>query len=230
MSPIMQRDVLVTGAGAAGLAASLALARSGLRIACIDPAPRGPSAQESGRSIALLPTSVNFLRTLDVWSRIEGQAQRITEFRFAEAGTERVSARFHAVDIGTDCLAWNVPNAALREAIDAGASANPSLDRIQPARVVALSRREDAILALLDDGRRIRARLVVAADGRHSATRKSAGIGVRCWSHGRQVVTFLVTSPRAESGVCKEIHGERPDRCTGAPARRQIGRSLGPSG
>ena len=82
----MNRDILVTGAGAAGLAASLALARSGLRTTCIDPAPQGPSAQDTGRSVALLPASVKFLRFLDVWNRIEGQAQRISEFRFAEAG------------------------------------------------------------------------------------------------------------------------------------------------
>ena len=209
MSPVMKRDILVTGAGAAGLSASLALARSGLRTTCIDPAPRDPPAHEFGRSIALLPASVRFLRSLDVWKRIEGRAQRITEFRFTEAGTQFVSARFHAVDIGSECLAWNVPNAVLREAMDAGASAATSLDRIQPARIVALSRREDAVLALLDDGRRIRARLVVAADGRYSATRESAGIDVHCWSHGRQVVTFLATSQRAEASVCTEVHGDR---------------------
>ena len=209
MSTAIDRDILVTGAGAAGLAASLALARSGLSTTCVDPAPRGYSAHESGRSIALLPASVKFLRSLDVWSRVEGQAQRITEFRFAEAGTRRVSARFHAIDVGAEALAWNVPNAALGEAMDAAASATASLDRMQPSRVVALSRREDAVLALLDDGRRIRARLVVAADGRESPARESAGIGVRRWSHGRQVVTFLATSQTAETGVCTEVHGER---------------------
>ena len=208
MSTVIHRDVLVTGAGAAGLAASLALARSGLRITCIDPAPRESSAHDSDRSIALLPASVKFLRSLDVWSRIEGQAQPITEFRFAEAGTRHISARFHAVDVGAEALAWNVPNAALREGMDAAASATASLDRMQPSRVIALSRREEAVLALLDDGRRIRARLIVAADGRQSSTRESAGIDVRCWSHGRRVVTFLATSRTAEAGVCTEVHGE----------------------
>lgn len=203
-----ETDVLVAGAGSAGLSIALALARAGLRTICVDPAPRGATAVEAGRSVALLPESRAFLQSLGVWERIGGAAHPIAEFRFAEAGSRRTPVRFQAADIGAEALAWNVPNAALRDAIDAEAGEAALLERIQPARILALSRRRDGVFAILDDGRRIRARLAVAADGRQSPTREGAGIRIRQWSHGRQAIAFIAASGRTEAGVCREYHGK----------------------
>lgn len=203
-----ETDALVAGAGSAGLSIALAFARAGLRTICVDPVPRGATAIEAGRSVALLPESRAFLQSLGVWERIGSAAHPIAEFRFAEAGSRRTPVRFQAADIGAEALAWNVPNSALREAIDAEAAETALLERIQPARIRTLSRRRDGVFALLEDGRRIRAQLVVAADGRQSPTREGAGIRIRQWSHGRQAIAFVAASRRAVAGVCREFHGE----------------------
>ena len=206
---MLEKDVLVIGGGPAGIAVALAVARAGLKTACVDRAPMGRSAEDSGRTVALLPASVEFLRAIGVWERLSTTVHPITEFRFLDARAAHAAVHFRAADIGVDALAWNSPNAALREALDGCASDTALIERIQPGGIVAISRREDGVLALLTDGRRVRARLLVAADGRGSATRETAGIHVRRWNHGRRAITFAVESHRLESGVCTEIHGER---------------------
>ncbi len=207
---MLEKDVLVVGGGPAGIAVAIAVARAGLRTACVDRAPMGPSEEDSGRTVALLPASAEFLRAIGVWERLDTMLHPITEFRFLDAGSAHAAVHFRAAEIGVDALAWNTPNAALREALDCCASEDAAMiERIQPGGIVAISRREDGVLALLTDGRRLRARLLVAADGRGSTTRETAGIQVRQWNHGRRVIAFEIASHRLESGVCIEIHGER---------------------
>ena len=70
-------DVLIVGAGVAGLSLATALGRSGLRVTVIDGASR-PASSPEGREVgdwdlrvsALTPASVRFLETLGAWSGI----------------------------------------------------------------------------------------------------------------------------------------------------------------
>ena len=201
--------MLVSGAGSAGLAAGLALAMAGLRTACIDPAPLEPPAGESTRTVALLPTSVALLHSLGTWDRLRADAQPITEFRFREAGSRAEAACVRAAEIGARALSWNMLDASLHSALGAAAARTALLQRIQPGRILSLSRRNDCVFALLEDGRRMRARMVVAADGRHSPTRESAGIRIRQWNRGRRAIAFLASSRHAQAHVCTEIHGRQ---------------------
>ncbi len=204
----LQPDVLVTGAGHTGLAAALALAQVGLRSVCVDPSAGEPPG-ESIRSVALMPDSVELLRSLGIWNRIEAHAQPITEFRFREAQAADGAVRFRASDVGLAALAWNVTNESLRLALEAAASESALVERIRPARVAALACRNDSVLAMVNDGSRFRARLAVAADGRDSPTRRFAGVRVRRWSLGRQAIAFVAATRAGESTVCTEIHGSR---------------------
>ena len=58
----------------------------------------------------------------------------------------------------------------------------------------------------LSDGARLRARLVIAADGRNSAVREAAGIGVRTLRYGQKALAFAVTHPIPHDNVSTEIH------------------------
>jgi len=58
----------------------------------------------------------------------------------------------------------------------------------------------------LTDGTRITANLVIGADGRHSAVRQAAGIGVKTKRYGQKAVTFAVTHNAPHDNVSTEIH------------------------
>ncbi|PNB46017.1 ubiquinone biosynthesis protein UbiH, partial [Pseudomonas sp. FW305-130] len=63
-------DVAMVGAGAAGLAAALAIAREGIPTALIG--RHAPVAD--GRTVALLDGSVRFLEALGAWEAVAPQA------------------------------------------------------------------------------------------------------------------------------------------------------------
>nr|WP_198923827.1 FAD-dependent monooxygenase [Rappaport israeli] len=67
-----QTDILIVGAGPAGLSISRALANSTLRLTIIDPQSAETLANPpfDGREIALTHPSKNLLETLDIWQRI----------------------------------------------------------------------------------------------------------------------------------------------------------------
>jgi len=68
----MESDLLISGAGPAGLCLARALRGSGLRITLIEQQPLAAIAQPAfdGREIALTQHSAELLRQLDLWHRL----------------------------------------------------------------------------------------------------------------------------------------------------------------
>ena len=205
-------DVLVMGAGLAGLTTALALTGAGASVRVIDAAD-APSAAADLRSTALFPTSVALLEKLGIWRGLVAAAAAIRRLQIvdrAPPGRRPRQATFKASEIQADELAYNVPNPALRLALEKAASGAPRLQLSRPARLASLARREDAVIAQLQDGTAIRARLLVAADGRNSETRRP----------GRH--RGMALEPRAKGAGLpgplparnqRPLHGNPPGRC-----------------
>ena len=68
-----------------------------------------------------------------------------------------------------------------------------------------LTRHADARVRLTD-GTGVRARLVIAADGRGSPIRKAAGIDAKITRYGQKALAFAVTHPIPHGNVSTEIH------------------------
>lgn len=161
-------DVVVVGGGVVGLASALALAAAGREVAVVERAPpcrrRGALGSDL-RSVALTPASVEFLRSM-VGGLERGLAPVLTmrvwehdgagALRFGRAGAP---------------LAWVAENSVLATSLWRAVA-----DRADcvPAALASLTRASDAAILELDNGVRLRARLVVAADGPHSLIRRAA--------------------------------------------------------
>ena len=176
-------DAAVVGGGVVGTATALALANAGRRTVLIErSAPRRlrGALGFDVRSVALTPASVRFLEGL---ASVEAAGfTAIEEMRVWECdGAARLRFRTG------EPLAWVVENSALVDAL--WRAAQGKLDMVT-ATVTGLKgdtgglRSVDGAVALaVRDGdgieRRIRARLVTAADGAESRVRELAGVGTR---------------------------------------------------
>jgi 2-octaprenyl-6-methoxyphenol hydroxylase len=109
-------DVAVVGAGPAGIAAALALAHVGADVVLIGPEPPKPStAQQDTRTAALLTSSVDFLKRLDVWETLQGVAAPLKVVRIVDASQSLVRSpdiAFKASDLDLPAFGYNIPNAA----------------------------------------------------------------------------------------------------------------------
>lgn len=197
-------DIAVVGAGLAGLTAALAMARAGLRTALVAPAQAGIDR----RTTALLSGSVEFLDRLGAWERLKPHAAPVAVQSIVDATGRLFRApdvAFHASEIGLEAFGYNATNAHIADALRTACEAEPGLQFVAGAADTA-SFGPDMASVLVAGGPRIEARLVVAADGRNSAIRRSAGIGVREWRYPQTAIVLNFAHTLPHHDTCWEFH------------------------
>ena len=206
-------DVLVSGGGIAGLIAAAAFGAQGFSTLCVDPAPPVTDEGAQGadlRTTAFLAPSVALLRRIGLWDRLLPHATPLQVMRIVDAGGARPVARlirdFNAAEIGDQPFGWNLPNWLLRREITARLAEMENIRFAPGTGTAGVLARDEGAIVTLTDGRRIRARLLVGADGRASPVRQALGIGVRTFRYGQKALAFAVTHDVPHDNVSTEIH------------------------
>lgn len=204
-------DILIAGGGAPGLALALLLARAGLTVTVIDPAPFAglKDVKPDSRTAALMQGSIRILEATGAWDDCapHGAALKILRIVDENAAREKpVTADFHADEIGLPAFAVNMPTGPLRAALCDRARAEKNI-ALRPGRTLAAFTIDDAgATATLDDGTTWRARLIVGADGRHSKVRAIADIDCRTHEFGQSAITCLIAHTRPHDFISTEFH------------------------
>jgi 2-octaprenyl-6-methoxyphenol hydroxylase len=97
-----------------------------------------------------------------------------------------------------------VENLAIRRALQARAAKMANLTLLAPVRLASVDRGPAAVSAVLDDGRQIRAQLIVGAEGKASPLREMAGIRVTRWDYPQAAIVCTVAHEAPHEGVAHE--------------------------
>jgi 2-octaprenyl-6-methoxyphenol hydroxylase len=211
----MECDVLVVGGGLVGTTMAIALAQAGLSVVVVDREDPNQTLTEpyDGRSSAIARGSMRVLAGLGIWSGMAEDAEPIIDIRVSDGrpgavGSAGWVARFFlhydAREVGGEPLGYIIENRATRRALADRAAALPELGFLAPDRVLSLDRTGTRVRARLDSGADIGASLVIAADGRHSALRREAGIGVQTWDYPQAAIVCTVGHELPHDGVAHE--------------------------
>lgn len=197
--------VLVVGGGLAGLSLACALAGAGVDVACVDrdTPDRHLGPDFDGRTTALAYGSRLVLEGAGIWRHLAQEAEPILDIRVADQNSPLFLHYDHR-DVGLGPLGHIVENSVIRRALFARAAELPPLRHLTGMTVTAVERNRTGAAATLSDGRRIAARLVVGADGRHSFCRRSAGIEVLSWGYGQTAITCTIAHENPHRGVAVE--------------------------
>ncbi len=220
-APALDVDVLVAGAGAAGLSAAVALDRAGFSVACVGHVDRRPN----GRTVALFEASLRLYKSLGVWPQFRDKAAPLEKIAMIDATKARVQApplRFAASEIGLSAFGANIENDVLVDGLAEIVASSPALAFYQDL-LADLVFEPGQARATLSDGRRITARLVIAADGRGSLARKKAGIEARSWTYPQVALTALFAHEKPHRNISTEFH-TRAGPCTLVPLRPRAGK------
>ncbi len=209
----LDTDIVVAGGGIAGLTAAACFAAEGFQVICVEPQMPGPTGPTEGadlRSTAFLEPAIDLLKQAGLWEGLAPLATDLQVMRLADAGGAgpelREVADFDAAELNRPRFGVNLPNWAIRQQMRAAVPALPGVTLLKGVRVTRATPRTAGMILALSDGRQLRAPLAVAADGRDSFLRQSAGIGVRRWDYGQRALVFAVSHPIPHENVSTEIH------------------------
>ena len=197
-------DVAVVGAGMVGSAMALGLARAGFRTALVEarvPEPWCAEDEVDLRVVALAASSVALLRRLGVWDAIA--AARVSPYRHMHVWDAGNGATLHfdaPAPVAAE-LGFIVENRLVQHALWQALADDGRVALRCPAQVVATQIEGEARVLQLDDGTRLAARLVIAADGAASPLRGLVGIATRGHDY-------------AQRGVVAHVRTQRPHAAT----------------
>ncbi|KAA5604112.1 UbiH/UbiF/VisC/COQ6 family ubiquinone biosynthesis hydroxylase [Roseospira marina] len=198
-------DVLVIGGGLVGGTLACGLAQHGMTVLVAereDPAGWMSNAYD-GRASAIALGCQKVLETLGIWRHMGESCQSIDDIRIADSNAP-LFMHYHRHEAGDEPMGYMAENLVTRRAIQARLAELEHATLLAPVSVTGLTRDAHGVEATLDDGRRLRARLAVAADGRRSPTREAAGITTRGWRYDQDAIVVTVEHDTPHHGTAIE--------------------------
>ena len=161
-------DVLIVGAGPAGTVAATVLARHGARVRIVDRA-RFPRDKLCGDTVN--PGTLALLRRLNMADRLEARGLPVAGMIVTGADGVAVESSYPDGLQGRAMVRRELDWSLLQQATAAGAEFEPCTSVRRP--IV-----DDAVVngVVVNDERMLRARVVIAADGRHSTLAFALGL------------------------------------------------------
>ena len=210
-------DVVIAGAGMVGATFALAAAQGGLKVAMVDPQPFDVQLAPTfdGRSTAIAFSTFRMLDALGVGAALRPHACRmdrilVTDGRRPGAASRPASPAFLRFDAdengarnGGDPLGYMDENRRIRAAL-AEAVVAAGIEVRAPVSVADVEVGPGLATVTLSDGERLRAPLVVGAEGRGSLVRRTAGIDILGWGYGQSGVVATVSLGRDHGNVAHE--------------------------
>lgn len=190
----MHADVVIVGAGPAGLCLARSLSGQGLKIVIVE--QQSSASLESpafdGREIALTQHSAQILKTLGLWNAIDAHdLAPLRDAKVFDGATAQAMRIGHELSAYPE-LGWLVSNHLIRKAafecVQAATQQHGDVTLITDQKVVGVVTSEASAKATLGNGQTVTARLLVAADSRFSSTRRMLGIPAKMHDFGKNMV------------------------------------------
>ncbi len=205
MQSTMNCDIAIVGGGLVGLSLAIACGSAGFSVIVIDrEAPAVAAADPfDGRGSAIAWGSAQVLKGLGLWPELEAHAGAIEDIRVSD-GDSLLFVHYDHRAVGDHPLGYIIENRFTRRALYQRLAELPQVRLIAPSQARLAGQDSGAATLTLDGGGAIRARLVVACDGRGSTVREQAGIGVTRWDYAQTAIVTSFDHEKPHRGIAHE--------------------------
>ena len=203
-------DIVIAGGGLNGTTLALALASAGFGVTIVDPLAKASreAGDFDGRGYALSILSQLVLKALGVWSEVAGNAQPILDIMVTDGrageGPSPMMLHFDHAEIEEGPMGYMVEDRVLRPALLKALDA-ANVTQIDGARITDQSPDANGVTVRLDDGRSLRARLLVGCDGKRSEVARRAGIKRTGWSYGQTALVCAIAHEKPHRGTAHQF-------------------------
>jgi len=186
----MTYDVIIIGAGPAGLSFARMLKDSNLKIALIEKSSLDnlKDPQEDGREIALTHLSVKLMKELGAWKRIELDSISPIKNAKVSNGDSPYTLDFTRPTESMEALGYLIPNHLIRKAFYDEVATLKTVEIIPETNVDSVHIEGNMGTVTLSTGVVLSAPLIVSADSRFSETRRQMGISAQMQDFSRTAI------------------------------------------
>lgn len=208
---VIKSDIVVVGAGPAGLAFARYFKNSDLTITILEKAPLSTieKAAYDGREIALTHHSKEILQNLGAWQRFD--ENEIFKLKDAKVYNGDFNYALHfkvpkdlSFFTSIDRLGNLISNHNIRQALYDEVKDLPNVTIKTDVTIKQLHTSDMQATITLSDDTILTAQLLIGADSRFSFVRREMGIGADMNDFGRTVIVFRVSHPLSNEATAQE--------------------------
>lgn len=197
-------DVIIVGSGHIGSLCALMLASLHFSVAVVE-AKTVEEKKGLGKAFALSETSVQLLRKLDLWSRLDKKSTAIEKVHVSSAG-HFGAVRMRASDAGVEALGRLVNEADLSQVLHE-ALFESSVEVYCPMKLVDAKPLGEGYRVAIENVSAVEhltTDCLIAADGVHSAVRSACGIAAEEIDYHEKALVTRLSIAKPHQGIAYE--------------------------
>ncbi len=196
-------DVVISGAGQAGLVMANLLAKAGFDIIVIDPHLETPA---TNRTAAIMNQGIEVLNHLGCWQNIAPHATRMEALKIIDKTQHpRIEAAFPSRDLGLKQFGFNTPLHILHKELRRLAHNYKNISFYETV-IDHITADKNKISISLQNKQNITAKLLIAADGRQSRVRELSHIPLWRHDYHQTALTGYVEHTQNHHHISTELH------------------------
>lgn len=197
-----QFDCVVVGGGMVGAASALSLAELGLKVAVVErvkPLAYAPEQVFDLRVSAISLASEQLLKQLGAWQQLQ-QWRSCPYKRLAVWECEQSYTEFNAENISQPHLGHIIENRLIQLSLWQEIERHSNVELLCPESLISIKQHAThAVLTL--SSQLLEAKVVIAADGANSQTRKLVSIGTTGWDYAQSAMLINVKTEQAQQDI-----------------------------
>ncbi len=199
-------DIIIIGAGPAGLSCACSLSALGLKVIVVEKNTEKSlaSPKYDGREIALTHHSKTLMEDMGVWNRIPDNVISLVKEAKVLDGNSNYALHFDYREVCNDTLGYIISNDQIRKALYEEVKTRKEVQLVCSHSVENIYSDETTASVSLSNEKSIQASLIVAADSRFSVSRRKMGISTSIHDFGNVAIVCKVRHELPHENIAYE--------------------------